>query len=114
MEENNDNQASQPNGNENGIKRPHEGGSEHNHNHEPDAKRARVDSSNDADSQPTQPKTNSANGSGTDKPTLESSCAETTSAVKSEEGTLKSEAKVQGEMSENRAPPRGTAVIKPE
>lgn len=93
--------AGQPNGNENGNKRPHESGQETDLDNAPDVKRARVDSPNDPDSELTQTQTKAAGEFKAGEP-------------KSDGGALTLDAKVSNELNDARNPPKGTAVIKPE
>lgn len=97
MDLNNDTQAGQPNGHENGIKRPHqEDNHENDHEHEPDTKRVRVDPSNDAENLLVNTQTKAADES------------------KADENASQIEPKVQDEVGDSSAVPRGTAMIKPE
>lgn len=97
MDQENGTAAGQPNSHENGIKRPHQASPQNDHDHEPDVKRVRVDTFNDAGDEPPQPQSNSADDTKGDQ-----------------KNTVQTEAKVHGEVADSRAVPKGTAVIKPE
>lgn len=98
MDQNNGTGDAQPNGHENGIKRPHEGGLEvENHSQEPDFKRVRVDAKNDQDKELSQPDVKM-----------------TTEESKANETAPQTEIEAQAEAGDSSAVPRGTAVIKRE
>lgn len=98
MDQNNGTGDALPNGHENGIKRPHEGGLEvENHSQEPDIKRVRVDANTDGDKELSQPDVKM-----------------TTDESKANETASQTEVEAQAEAGDSRAVPRGTAVIKPE
>lgn len=98
MDQNNGTGDAQPNGHENGIKRPHEGGLEiENIDQEPDVKRVRVDETNNGD-----------------KDVSQSDVKMTTDESKANGKASQIEVEAQVEVSDSRAVPRGTAVIKPE